>query len=261
MKTNRLWEIGAKPVVIAHRGGGSAALENSQNAFLKMREAGFRFAETDAHATADGKVVLFHDSVLDRVTQARGKISQWKWNDLKHVETKGGGRILPFDETLEEFPDLIFNVDAKHWGVVRPLIEVIKRHRAQGQVSLSSFSESRLKVLRAKLPGIRSSLGTGAIAQLVISSWLPTTLRRPILASLPGPERGAEAVQVPVAFKNVQVLTRPFIELAKQRGLAVHAWTINAREDMERLIRLGVDGIITDNPELAREVIDEVWKP
>lgn len=253
----RLWKIGGRPVVLAHRGGGNEVPENSIEAFRTMRDRGFNYIETDCHATADGIAVVFHDPILDRVTDASGRISDWAWDDLRHVKDQSENRIVRLDELLEEFPEIVFNLDAKHNRAVKPMIETIRRADALDRVSLASFSEARLVYMRRKLPGVRSSLGTLAIARLVIAAKAPKGVRTAMIRGLPGPKRGVEAVQVPEAFKTIHVVDEAFIALAHSRGLAVHVWTVNERDDMEKLLNLGIDGLITDEPTLAREVIDQ----
>lgn len=259
MNRERLWKIGEKPVVLAHRGGGNEVPENSIDAFRRMRERGFRFVETDCHATKDGVVVIFHDPILERTTDGRGKISRWTWRDLREVRDESGHRIVRLDELLEEFPDMIFNIDAKHNGVARPMAEIISRLGAIDRVSLASFSETRLRYIRRLLPGVRSSMGTSAIARLVLASNGPTSLRRAALYRMPGPEQGVECIQVPELFRSVRIINGAFVALAHSRGLAVHVWTVNEERVMRKLLDLGVDGLITDEPRLARSVIDEMF--
>lgn len=258
MDRARLWRIGAKPVVLAHRGGGNEAPENSIDAFHAMRNRGFRYVESDCHATADGVVVLFHDPILDRTTEASGKISSWRWQELRHVQDHSGNRIVLLDELLEEFPDLVFNLDAKHDEVACPMVDTIRRHGAVERVSLASFSEKRLATMRRQLPGVRSSMGTSAIARLLLSVKGPALMSR-LSCGLPGPLEGVECVQVPELFKNIRIIDAAFIASAHERGLAVHVWTVNEEDNMRQLLDLGVDGLITDEPTLARSVIDEMF--
>lgn len=256
MFENRLWHVGEKPIVIAHRGGGNEEPENSIVAFERIRSRGFHYIETDVRATRDGVVVVFHDPVLDRVTDGSGPVKNHTWSEISQLRDRSGNPILRLDEVLEHFPDMIFNIDAKENNVVRPLISTIKRSRAANRVSLASFSEMRLKVLRQQLPGVRSSLGTAAIAHLVLASHGKRSSG--FLASgVPGPKRGVEAVQVPVGYGPFRVLTPGFIELAHARGLAVHVWTINEESTMCEMLDLGVDALITDEPTLARRIIVE----
>lgn len=257
--SNRLWKIGEKPVVIAHRAGGNEAPENSIVAVRNMQEKGFKYIETDLYATSDGVVILHHDPELDRTTDGTGKISDYTWAELSKVTDESGNRLMRLDEVLEEFPDLIFNMDSKENSVVRPLIRTLQRQGGIDQVSLSSFSEMRLKFLRSQLPGVKSSLGTAAIGQLVLAAHSPSSLRSALATGVPGPAKGAEAVQVPMAAGKVSVINPQFIELAHARGLAVHVWTINEETEMNEILDLGVDGIITDEPSLAQRVIDQHW--
>ena len=167
---------------------------------------------------------------------------------------------MRLDEVLRRFPEIIFNVDAKSWQVMEPLVTTIRELGAQRQVALASFSETRLKRMRVALPGVRSSLGTGAIAVLVLAAHLPRIIG-PALARVlvPGPRQGVEAVQVPQRKGIVRVITPEFVRLCHARGLAVHAWTINREADMRALLEMRIDGIITDRPTLAQRVIDDFW--
>lgn len=257
--SNRLWKIGEKPVVIAHRAGGNEAPENSIVAVHNMQEKGFKYIETDLYATSDGVVILHHDPELDRTTDGTGKISDYTWAELSKVTDESGNRLMRLDEVLEEFPDLIFNMDSKENSVVCPLIRTLQRQGGIDRVSLSSFSEMRLKFLRSQLSGVKSSLGTAAIGQLVLAAHSPSSLRSALATGVPGPAKGAEAVQVPMAAGKVSVINPQFIELVHARGLAVHVWTINEEAEMHEILDLGVDGIITDEPSLAQRVIDQHW--
>lgn len=225
-----------------------------------MRDKGFKYIETDLYATSDGVVVLHHDPLLERTTDGAGKIRDYTWAELSKVTDESGNPLMRLDEVLEEFPELIFNTDAKENSVLRPLIATIRRSQASSQVSLSSFSEGRLKLLRSQLPGVKSSLGTAAIGQLVLAAHSPRPLRTVLATGVPGPRKGAEAVQVPLESNSVRVITPAFIELAHSRGLAVHVWTINTVAEMNEILDLGVDGIITDEPSLAQQVIDQHWE-
>ncbi|MCI5825500.1 MAG: glycerophosphodiester phosphodiesterase [Arcanobacterium sp.] len=247
--------------MLAHRGGGNEELENSLDAFASMAAKGFSFIETDAHATRDGVVVLFHDSTLARTTHAVGKIADYSWQQLAQVRDYSGHALVRLDSALTQFPDVVFNVDAKSWHVVEPLVRTISGLKASRQVSLASFSERRLRALRRALPGVHSSLGTGAIAVLVIAAWLPARLGQWLAKKLvPGPAAGVEVVQVPIRYARVTVVTRRFVRLCHALGLAVHVWTINTAHLMRQLIAMGADGIITDEPTLAAQVIDQEWQ-
>ncbi|MFC5369757.1 glycerophosphodiester phosphodiesterase [Arcanobacterium bovis] len=258
-QTQRMWQYGKKPIVIAHRGGGNEAPENSLSAFANMDSKNFRYIETDSHATSDGVVILMHDANLARTTNTAGKISSFTWSQILDVADESGNHPVRLEDALKGFPHLIYNIDAKDQHVVRPLIKVLKRCDALDRVSLSSFNETRLKYLRRKLPGVRTSLGRGAIAWLVISALLPQGLGWRLARAVPGVKHGVEAIQVPIIHRGIPVLTPRLIDLCHARQQAVHVWTINDPQAMRTLVRLGVDAIITDEPSLAQEVIDDEW--
>ena len=258
-RRGRLWPINQKPIVIAHRGGGNEEPENSLDAFAHMSSKGFRFMETDAHSTSDGVAVLFHDSVLDRTTDGTGPIGAHTWAQIQQVKDGSGNSPLRLDSALMAFPDLVFNIDAKSWTVVEPLARTLLAAGATDHVSLASFSERRLRVMRKALPGLRSSLGTGAIAGLVALSHLPMPLAKLLVRLVPGPKQNVEAAQVPMRWNRVDVVTNKFVKLCHSRGLSVHVWTINSAKEMKQLLAMRVDGIITDEPTLAQSVIDDYW--
>ncbi|WFN91159.1 glycerophosphodiester phosphodiesterase family protein [Arcanobacterium wilhelmae] len=249
----RVWNLGER-VVIAHRAGGAEAPENSPEAFARMHELGFRYMETDAHATKDGVVVLFHDPILDRTTDGHGRIEKKTWAELEGVRDHGGNPLLRLTDALSSYPDFVFNIDAKNNHAVKPLIRAIKDHDALRRVSLASFSETRLAFLRRKLRGASSSLGIAAIVSLWVASrtWWPS--RR--VMYVPGPRQGVQAVQVPALMHGLVVVDQRFVDEAHRRGLAVHVWTVNDPATMVALLDLGVEGIITDVPSLAKRVIE-----
>ena len=253
----RIWDIGKKPIVLAHRAGGNEAPENSLTAFAKMEQLGFRYIETDAHTTKDGVVILFHDPILDRTTNGHGPIGNYEWADLTQVRDGSGNVPLRLDTVLEKYPHLVLNIDAKSWRVVSPLARVIYEQHAVSRVSLAAFSEFRLKVLRHLLPGVTTSLGEGAIATLVLLSRFPKRIQPLFDWLVPGVKRGVQAVQVPASLAKIPVVTKRFIDLCHRRGQAVQVWTINDADEMIRLLALGVDALITDEPSLARRVIDQ----
>ena len=102
------------PIVFAHRGGGEEAPENTMSAFAYAYEAGIRHVETDAHVTADGKVVICHDETVDRCYDGTGVIAQMTWRELSKLRHRDSGEQMPLlAQVLEAFPDMYFNIDAK----------------------------------------------------------------------------------------------------------------------------------------------------
>ncbi|WP_425246742.1 glycerophosphodiester phosphodiesterase [Streptomyces sp. NEAU-NA10] len=240
------------PIPFAHRGGAADGLENTVAQFRRAVEAGYRYMETDVHATRDGKLVAFHDATLDRVTDGAGRIGDLPWADVQHARVAGKEPVPLFEELLETFPDARWNVDLKAEPALHPLLNLIARANAWDRVCVGSFSEAR--VVRAQQlagPRLATSYGTRGVLNLRLRSWgVPAALRR-----------SAVAAQVPEAQSGIQVVDRRFVRAAHARGLQVHVWTINEPDRMHRLLDLGVDGIMTDHIDTLRKVLEDrgVW--
>ncbi|MER6534162.1 glycerophosphodiester phosphodiesterase [Streptomyces sp900105755] len=240
------------PIAFAHRGGTADGLENTVAQFRRAVELGYRYIETDVHATADGRLVAFHDDTLDRVTDGAGRIADLPWEDVRQARVAGREPLPLFEELLEEFPDVRWNVDAKAEPALRPLLGLIEKTDSYDRVCVGSFSEARvLRAQRLAGPRLATSFGTRGVVGLRLRSWgLPASVRR-----------SAVAAQVPESQSGVPVVDRRFVRAAHARGLHVHVWTINERERMHRLLDLGVDGIMTDHIDTLREVMQKrgVW--
>ena len=235
------------PIAIAHRGGALEAPENTLDAFDAAVSAGFRYLETDAQLTADGVVVAFHDSSIDRVSDSEGPISSWQWADLREVEINGSGRLSTIADLLERFPEHRFNLDAKSDIVVEPLMDVITSANAFDRVCLGSFSDARIGRMRTLGPSnVCTSFGPRSTAIQYLRS-----------ARVPLGMPNGNAVQVPPYYRGVPLLTERFVERAHADGLAVHAWTIDDAAEMHRLLDMGIDGIMTDRPSVLKSVFTE----
>ncbi|MER7979756.1 glycerophosphodiester phosphodiesterase [Streptomyces sp. NPDC095817] len=236
------------PIPFAHRGGSADGLENTLTQFRRAVDAGYRYIETDVHATADGRLVAFHDVTLDRVTDGAGRISELPWEDVRHARVAGSEPVPLFEELLETFPEVRWNVDVKAEPALLPLLDLIGRTDAWGRVCVGSFSEAR--VVRAQHlagPRLATSFGTRGVLNLRLRSWgVPAAVRR-----------SAIAAQVPEAQSGVPVVDRRFVRAAHARGLQVHVWTVNEPQRMHRLLDLGVDGIMTDHIDTLRKVLED----
>lgn len=251
----RIFDPSRPPIVLAHRAGGNEAPENSRAAFEKMADLGFTYIETDAHSTADGVVLLFHDPNLNRTTDASGKIGSMKWEEIQKIADLSGNPPVRLEEILDDFPQLVLNVDIKDWRVLDPIVRLVRRKECTDRLVLSSFSEKRLVLARARIPGVSTSLGVAAVARLAAASTMSRYARAAMLATVPGSKNGVQAAQVPEVYRGVRVITQNFIDTAHEHGLAVQVWTVNEATAMRRLLRMGVDGLITDQPSLARQVL------
>ncbi|MFG2499201.1 glycerophosphodiester phosphodiesterase [Streptomyces sp. NPDC048441] len=236
------------PLAFAHRGGAADGLENTAAAFRHAVGLGFRYIETDVHATSDGKLVAFHDATLDRVTDGAGRISDLPWSDVRHARVAGSEPVPLFEELLESFPDVRWNVDVKAEPALLPLLDLLRRTGAWDRVCVGSFSEARVaRAQRLAGPRLATSFGTRGVASLRLSSFgVPAAVRR-----------SAVCAQVPEAHAGIRVVDRRFVRAAHARGLQVHVWTVNDAERMAALLDLGVDGIISDHIETLREVLKD----
>jgi glycerophosphoryl diester phosphodiesterase len=240
------------PIPFAHRGGAAAGLENTAAQFRRAVGLGYRYIETDVHATADGRLVAFHDATLDRVTDGAGRIADLPWDDVRQARVAGSEPVPLFEELLETFPEVRWNVDVKAEPALRPLLELLERAGAWDRVCVGSFSEARVaRAQRLAGPRLATSYGTRGVLNLRLRSW-----------GLPVPVRtSAVAAQVPEAQSGVPVVDRAFVRTAHALGLQVHVWTINEPDRMHRLLDLGVDGIMTDHIDTLRKVMEDrgVW--
>ncbi|MHC0433115.1 glycerophosphodiester phosphodiesterase family protein [Streptomyces sp. O3] len=236
------------PLAFAHRGGAADGLENTAAAFRRAVGSGYRYLETDVHATADGRLVAFHDATLDRVTDSGGRIADLPWSVVRHARVAGVEPVPLLEELLEEFPGARWNVDLKTEAALMPLLDLVRRTGAWGRVCVGSFSERRVaRAQRLAGPRLATSLGTRGVCGLRLRSFGVPAM----------PRRSAVCAQVPEVRSGVRVVDRRFVRAAHARGLQVHVWTVNDRERMNALLDLGVDGIVTDAIETLAEVLTE----
>ncbi len=227
--------------------------ENTERAFRHAIELGFTHIETDVHVTRDGVAIAFHDDRLDRVTDAAGVIAELPWSEVRRARVGGTEPIMRLDELFEVFPTAHINLDPKHDAAVEPLAETILQTDATDRVMVGSFSDRRID-------RVRSLVGRG----LAVSAGPRRTLA--LLARSRGlrlPVAQVHAAQVPVAVRGVTIVTSRFVSHLHDRGVHVHVWTINEADEMHRLLDLGVDGIMTDQPERLRTVLSDrgAWPP
>lgn len=234
------------PLAFAHRGGAADGDENTAAAFARAVALGYRYVETDVHATADGVPVVFHDPTLRRVTGEPGRIADLRWADLASVRVGGAALVPRLDDVLNAWPQVRFNIDVKSDGGVAPTVATVTRAGAGDRVLLASFSDARLSRLRALAgPTVATSLGMRGVARLRLASLHGRPVRLP---------PSVVAAQVPVSFGRVPVVDRRFLAYCRRIGLHVHVWTIDEPAQMHHLLDLGVDGIMTDHVSVLRDV-------
>ena len=239
-----------QPVAIAHRGSAASHPENTMAAFQDAVALGYDYIETDVHATRDGVLVAFHDDRLDRVTDRQGRIAELDWAEVSKARVHGREPIPLFEELLSAWPGLRINIDPKDDGALAPLIKVLQGPGILQRVCAGCFSGRRLSALRTALgPELCTSMGPAEVVRLRLCSWgLPTGSAAPF---------AARAAQVPIRQYGLPVVDRRLVTAAHERGLKVHVWTINDRATMIRLLDLGVDGIMSDETALLKNVFME----
>ncbi|RAJ56496.1 glycerophosphoryl diester phosphodiesterase [Streptomyces sp. Amel2xB2] len=238
------------PLAFAHRGGAADGLENTHSAFARAVGLGYRYLETDVHATADGRLVAFHDATLDRVTDLSGPIAALPWSQVRRARV-GGAEPLPLmRELLRAFPDVRWNIDVKAEPALVPLLDLLAEEDAWPRVCVGCFDEERVARAQALAgPRLATSLGTRGVLRLRLRSYglVPA---RSVRAS-------AVCVQVPEHRSGIRVVDGAFVRAAHARRMQVHVWTVNERNRMRELLDLGVDGIVTDQIETLRDVLTE----
>lgn len=234
--------------VLAHRGGAGMAvnkgIENTLAAFGHAVEVGCTYLETDVHATSDGVLVAFHDPILDRVTESGGVIAAMPWHKVKQAKV-GGEPIPTLDEIFDAFPEAFINIDIKHDGATMPLIDVLSRHRAWSRVCVGSFSSKRIQTFRRLVQGrTATAVGPVGVGWAVIGPH-----------SMQMAQSHGNAYQVPhrLTRYGVPLVTPTFIKAAHRQGRAVHVWTVNEISEAREVMDMGVDGIVTDRPDLMCE--------
>ena len=242
------------PLAFAHRGGAESEAENTGVAFARAIELGYRYVETDTQASRDGVAVVFHDGTLTRMTGDRRRISELTWADLSTVRIGGEAAIQRLDAVLDTWPHVRFNIDVKAGNAIRPTLDAVRAAGALDRVLLASFSDARLARIRRDLgPKVATSMGVREVARLWANARLGRSIRVP---------EGVVAAQIPVRQSGIPVLSRRLIAYAHRLGLQVHVWTIDQPAEMNDLLDLGVDGIMTDRVEVLRDVYQTrgIWQ-
>lgn len=246
-------------LAFAHRGGAYHPeiehLENTVAAFTHAVELGYRYLETDVHVTRDGVLMAFHDTVLDRVTDARGELATMTYDEVQRALIGGREAIPTLAQLLDAFPGVRFNIDLKAEAAVPALVALIDQHQAWDRVLVGSFSRRSLRRFRRLTAG---RVATSAHPLEVAAYVLSPSAR---LARLLTPGR-PDALQVPHRRGRLVVAGRGLLRRARANGLQVHVWTIDDPDEMRLLLARGVDGLMTDRTDILKDVLRESgqWK-
>jgi glycerophosphoryl diester phosphodiesterase len=238
-----------QPIPFAHRGGAAeVGGENTLAAFERAVAMGYRYLETDGRVTSDGVLLAFHDERLDRVTDLEGRLEDRSWAEVRHARVGPEGEsITTMEALLDAFPDARFNIDPKMDAAVAPLAEALRRTNAWDRVNIAAFSDRRLLQLRRAVGRpVCTSMGPAAIARLRLAGY-----------GVPVGPFAAACVQVPLTWKDRTLVDARFVQSASRRGIPVHVWTIDEPAEINRLLDLGVGGIMTDRPSVLKQVLEE----
>jgi glycerophosphoryl diester phosphodiesterase len=245
-----------RPVAFAHRGGAAHAPENSWRAFEHAVGLGYAYLETDARATADGRLMAFHDRTVDRVTDATGPIGAMRYTDVAALRVAGTEPIPLLEDLICAWPDVRFNIDLKDEAGISLLPQVLRRTGAWHRVCVTSFSGARLRTFRSLSDHpVCMAVSPASVAAVRFTPRFPATMSMQA--------RRLDRAQARCAQIPGPVASKAFIQRAHTLGLAVHVWTINDKAAMHRLLDLGADGVMTDQVALLREVLTErgQWHP
>jgi glycerophosphoryl diester phosphodiesterase len=258
------YEEGCKPRFFAHRGGALEAPENTLEAFRKGVAAGADHLELDVHASSDGEIVVIHDPTLERTTNGSGEVRRHTLAQLRALDAgytfldadgvasfRGRGvRIPTLAEVCREFPTMLLNMEIKQAepDIVRAALDVLAETGASPRSLVAAEKAALMDKIRSAAVGddVVFAYATEDVISLLqvieageIDSYEPVGL----------------ALQIPAEFLGVPLVTPELIAAAHSRGIEVHVWTINTEAEMDRLLDLGVDGLMTDRPTLLGELL------
>lgn len=249
------------PLLIAHRGGSGLAPENTLTAFTRAaRTWGADMIELDVHASKDGHCVVIHDATVDRTTNGTGAVADLTLAELRDLDAgyrftsddgtfpfRGGdARISTFEEVLAALPDMRFTVEVKTGAAQAPLFETIARMNARDRVIAAGMYDADRTLFgdyRGAVSGSTEEMKRFYIRyRLGLGRFLPPR---------------ADVVQMPERWDGRQVVTRRLVRTLARAGVPVHVWTVDDPSDMHRLLTWGVEGIITDRPDVLGRVLNE----
>ncbi len=252
----------SRPLVFAHRGGAKLAPENTLAAFTQGLALGTDGVECDVHLSRDGVPVVIHDATLDRTTDRSGPVAALTASELARVDAGfrfGADRDHPFrgqgvgvpalEEVLRRFPGARVIVEMKAGSIelARAVAAVVRRADGVDRVCVGSFHQSALDEIRRLAPEVATSASAIETRWTLYRSWIqwPGRLTRPYVA-----------FQVPETAGRLKVMSPGFVRQVHREGQVVQVWVIDRREDCDRLLSWGVDGLISDRPDIAIEARD-----
>lgn len=226
-------------MLIGHRGAAGLEPENTLRSFERALEEGCDMIEFDVNMTADGIPVVIHDNSVARTTDGTGSVGEMTFDDISRLNAGKGERIPSLEEVLEAFWGRIgMNIELKGedtGGPVASLLRMFIDERGGGDVIVSSFSPINLKEF--------TDFGTG-IPTAVLVDHIPW-----------GSQEFAVLLGSSAVHPNHEFLLKAFVEECHASGLNVNSWTVDDPDDVKKCLEMGVDGIITDRPDLLRDML------
>lgn len=242
------------PANVGHRGASARFPENTLASFRAALEAGAGGLELDVRVTRDGHPVVMHDATVDRTTDGFGAVSGMTLEAVRRLSAAGspGEGVPTLREVLQEFPAVPVNIDIKDRGLPgaeKVVLGVLREAGAADRVLVASADHRVLRRFRRAAGG---EFDTGASRREIALFYALSRLRlerliRPAYAAL----------QVPVDYGPLRLLTPRFVRAAHAVGARVDAWTINEPGSMRELLDLGADAVMTDKPDVLAEVLRE----
>jgi glycerophosphoryl diester phosphodiesterase len=248
---------------IAHRGWSSRYPENTMLAFEKAATLPIDAIELDVHSTRDGKIVVIHDPTLDRTTDKNGRVFDCTWDVLRKADAgflfdpegkgeypfRGKGVGVPLlEDVFKKLPHMRFVVEIKQAlpAIEEVVYRLIRKYKMEKKVIVASEHGEPLNRFRNIDPLVATSLSAEEAREF-------HRLYR--LRMINFYKSRGDAIQIPEKNKGDQVVHPGFLQAVKRKGLVIHVWTVNEKEDMDRLMKWGVDGIITDYPDRLVELV------
>lgn len=240
------------PLAIAHRGGMALAPENTLAAFGRATSLGLTYLETDVQTTRDGHVVCFHDTTLRRVTGHPGRVSELDLADLRRLRVDGTDQVPTLAEAMATFPRARFAIDLKDEASIGAMALLLRDHpRWAERICVAGAWSRWLRRLQDEAPGVTTALGWRSLTTLIACSRGGV---RPMGMGPTGPTGGAFA-HVPMKLGRLPIHSERVIARAHEMGIRVVVWTVDEPTTMRSLLDTGVDGIITDRPDVLRDVL------
>jgi glycerophosphoryl diester phosphodiesterase len=223
-------------------------------AFRRSVDEGFGYLELDVHVSRDGVPVVHHDPFLGRTTECRGLLAARSAAELAAVRVRGREPVPRLVDVLTELPETRMTIELKAAAAVQPVLALLQATDSWHRVCLGSYQERWLDRCRALAgPRLCTSLGQRSAFGLRGRAWLdelPWPARR-----LPGPPVVGDLAQLPRRFGGLTVVDPALLRSAHASGREVHVWTVNDPGEMDELLDLGVDGLLSDRPDLLRELL------